>query len=93
MVMELSYSQLKSSSEARESEELRNETRKRSLILLIHSYLNEQGYINAGWCVSVFVSLGVCVQVCVVHVCVVHVCVVHVCVACVCVKFSKSSKY
>ncbi|KAL5252221.1 hypothetical protein ACHWQZ_G015120 [Mnemiopsis leidyi] len=47
MVMELSYSQLKSSSEARESEELRNETRKRSLILLIHSYLNEQGYINA----------------------------------------------
>ncbi|XP_063677859.1 katanin p60 ATPase-containing subunit A-like 2 isoform X4 [Bolinopsis microptera] len=47
MKMELSYSQLKSSSEARESEEIRNETRKRSLILLIHSYLNEQGFLNA----------------------------------------------
>ena len=50
MKMELSYSQLKSSSEARESEEIRNETRKRSLILLIHSYLNEQGFLNAGMC-------------------------------------------
>lgn len=47
MLMELSYSQLKSASEARESEEQRTEHRKRSLILLIHNYLNEQGYLNA----------------------------------------------
>ena len=46
--MELSYSQLKSASEARESEEQRNETKKRSLLLLIHNYLSDQGYLNSG---------------------------------------------
>ena len=46
--MELSYTHLKTANEARESEELRVEQRKRSLILLIHHYLAEQGYINTG---------------------------------------------
>jgi len=45
--MELSYAQLKSASDARESEEQRQEHRKRSLILLIHDYLNDQGYLSA----------------------------------------------
>lgn len=44
----MSYSALKSASEARESEEQRTETRKRSLILLIHNHLTDQGYINTG---------------------------------------------
>ena len=48
LAMELSYSQLKSASEARESEEQRIETRKRSLLLLIHNYLSDQGYLNTG---------------------------------------------
>ena len=52
--MELSYTHLKTANEARESEEQKTELRKRSLILLIHNYLSEQGFINTGYFFSLY---------------------------------------
>ena len=44
--MELSYQSLKTANIVRESEDLRVETRKRNLLLLISSYLTDHGYLD-----------------------------------------------
>ncbi|XP_015763080.1 PREDICTED: katanin p60 ATPase-containing subunit A-like 2 [Acropora digitifera] len=46
MTQELSYMQLRTANEAREAEEQRLEQRKRTLLILIHHCLREEGYVD-----------------------------------------------
>ncbi|KAF5897934.1 katanin p60 ATPase-containing subunit A-like 2 isoform X2, partial [Clarias magur] len=45
--MELSYQAIKTANQAREADELRTETRKRNLLVLIYHHLIEEGYVDA----------------------------------------------
>ncbi|CAL8280117.1 unnamed protein product [Merluccius merluccius] len=45
--MELSYLSLSTAHQAREAEELRTETRRKDLLILIYHYLLEQGYLDS----------------------------------------------
>ncbi|XP_071390595.1 katanin p60 ATPase-containing subunit A-like 2 [Centroberyx affinis] len=46
-MMELSYQSMKTANQAREADELRTETRRKSLLILIYHHLLEQGYMDA----------------------------------------------
>ncbi|XP_026798557.3 katanin p60 ATPase-containing subunit A-like 2 isoform X1 [Pangasianodon hypophthalmus] len=45
--MELSYQAIKTANQAREADELRTETRRRNLLILIYHHLMEEGYVDA----------------------------------------------
>uniref|UniRef100_A0AAR2JWP0 Katanin p60 ATPase-containing subunit A-like 2 n=1 Tax=Pygocentrus nattereri TaxID=42514 RepID=A0AAR2JWP0_PYGNA len=45
--MELSYQAIKTANQAREADELRTETRRRNLLVLIYHHLMEEGYMDA----------------------------------------------
>ncbi|KAI5100051.1 katanin p60 ATPase-containing subunit A-like 2, partial [Silurus meridionalis] len=45
--MELSYLAIKTANQAREADELRTETRRRNLLILIYHHLMEEGYVDA----------------------------------------------
>ncbi|XP_078485235.1 katanin p60 ATPase-containing subunit A-like 2 [Ciona intestinalis] len=47
MALELSYQSIKTANSVRESEDLRQETRKRNLLVLVLSHLSDNGYIEA----------------------------------------------
>ncbi|XP_013379501.1 katanin p60 ATPase-containing subunit A-like 2 [Lingula anatina] len=44
---ELSYQMIRSANQAREADELRNETRKKNLLILVLHYLTEEGYLES----------------------------------------------
>uniref|UniRef100_A0A8C9TR74 Katanin p60 ATPase-containing subunit A-like 2 n=1 Tax=Scleropages formosus TaxID=113540 RepID=A0A8C9TR74_SCLFO len=56
--MELSYQAMKTANQAREADELRNETRRRNLLILIFHYLKEEGYMDAAGVLEQETSFG-----------------------------------
>uniref|UniRef100_A0A8B9L270 Katanin p60 ATPase-containing subunit A-like 2 n=1 Tax=Astyanax mexicanus TaxID=7994 RepID=A0A8B9L270_ASTMX len=56
--MELSYQAIKTANQAREADELRTETRRRNLLVLIYHYLMEEGYMDAASCLEQDTNFG-----------------------------------
>nr|KAI8726201.1 katanin p60 ATPase-containing subunit A-like 2 isoform X4 [Biomphalaria glabrata] len=45
--MELSYQSIRTANQAREADELRTDSRKKNLLILVLKYLNEEGYLDS----------------------------------------------
>ncbi|XP_060570165.1 katanin p60 ATPase-containing subunit A-like 2 isoform X3 [Ruditapes philippinarum] len=45
---ELSYQSIRTANQAREADELKTETRKKNILILVLNYLNEEGYLDSG---------------------------------------------
>ncbi|XP_036385516.1 katanin p60 ATPase-containing subunit A-like 2 [Megalops cyprinoides] len=56
--MELSYQAIKTANQARETDEMRTEARRRSLLILIFNYLIEEGYMDTASALEQETSLG-----------------------------------
>ncbi|KAI7793201.1 putative katanin p60 ATPase-containing subunit A-like 2-like [Triplophysa rosa] len=58
--MDFSYKAIKTANQAREAEELRTETRRRNLLVLIHHHLLEEGYTDAAKALEKESSVSLC---------------------------------
>ncbi|XP_065146298.1 katanin p60 ATPase-containing subunit A-like 2 [Paramisgurnus dabryanus] len=58
--MDLSYQAIKTANQAREADELRTETRRRNLLVLIYHHLLEDGYMDAAKALEKESSVGLC---------------------------------
>ncbi|XP_062333759.1 katanin p60 ATPase-containing subunit A-like 2 [Osmerus eperlanus] len=56
--MELSYQAIKTANQAREADELRTETRRRNILILIYHHLTQQGYMDAARTLDQETSVG-----------------------------------
>ncbi|XP_073770250.1 katanin p60 ATPase-containing subunit A-like 2 isoform X6 [Danio rerio] len=58
--MDLSYQAIRTANQAREVEELRTETRRRNLLVLIYHHLMEEGYMDSAKALEKESSFGLC---------------------------------
>ncbi|XP_048031194.1 katanin p60 ATPase-containing subunit A-like 2 isoform X4 [Megalobrama amblycephala] len=60
ITMDLSYQAIKTANQAREADELRTETRRRNLLILIYHHLLEEGYMDSAKALEKDSSFGLC---------------------------------